>query len=81
MRLTNGKLNSNLYMSQTTEDLIIFRISNGIRKLSKGLATEQELDLKAKYFNRLKIINEGQHDDLMVKYENALIRGKSKQKV
>lgn len=68
-------------MSQTTEDLIIFRINNGIRKLAKGLATEQELELKTKYFNRLKSINEGQHDDLMIKYENALIRTKTKQKV
>ena len=56
-----------------SEDLYIKNIENGIRAIRMN--TKKPADVGASIsaqFTKLKAVNEGMHDDLMVKYKNVV---------
>lgn len=62
----------------STEDICIQKIEAGIRGINGGTKTPQTADV-AKYFTRLKPLNEGMHADLMKKYAEAVMKHKAKE--
>lgn len=55
----------------TTEELCVKKIESGIRAISSGSKTPKEAGLGTS-LNRLKELNRGLYDDLLVKYKTAL---------
>lgn len=53
------------------EDLIIKKIESGIRAIKLNTKTPIEAELGVQ-FTRLKPINEGMYEDLMVKYKKVV---------
>jgi len=58
-------------MGKTCEELYIQNIENGIRAIRMGVKNPNETLVEVS-LNRLKIINIGMYEDLLMKYKNVL---------
>ena len=73
----NKSINKKTNMTKSVEELCIQKIESGIRAITYGTKTPQEAKCGS-MFLRLKPLNEGMYDDLMIKYTKAVSQHKEK---
>ena len=61
----------------TSEEIYITRIEGAIRGIRMGTKKPDEVKV-GKYFEKLKVLNEGLYIDLMDKYKNVLTNFKNR---